>query len=146
MDKTIEKQKVLIKDVPYFYINESIFNGTIEEVAKNILDLKNKLKEAYLKREKDKITTFRKDMIPTFTPFEDYKYIHFDVEKDYDGYIEYKLKVFRDETDEELNKRIEANKNKSIAAKKAAKSKKLAQEKRERTLFESLKKKYEKNI
>ena len=45
--------------------------------------------------------------------------------------------------DEEFKKREELQKLRSIVAKKGAESKKLAQEKREKTLLATLKKKYE---
>jgi hypothetical protein len=143
-ENKIERQKVKIKDVPYMYLEFNILEGDIEEVAKNILNLRKKLKEAYDIREKDILTSYRKDMIPVFTPFKDYKYINLSFEFGYDGDRDIIIEAFRDETNEELNKRIEINKNRILAAKKATITKKLAQEKREKTLFENLKKKYDK--
>lgn len=125
----IERNKILIRDVPYVYIDTSLIQGDIDEVSKNILNLRNILKEAYESR--------KKDLPFSHTPFEDYKYIHL-----YYDEFDISLKVFRDESDEEFEKRLDANNKRSESAKLAAKNRKNAQEKRERTLFENLKKKY----
>lgn len=128
----IERNKILIKDVPYVYIDTSLIQGDIDEVSKNILNLRNILKEAYESR--------KKDLPFSHTPFEDYKYIHLNVY--YDDYFDISLQVFRDESDEEFEKRLNVDNKRSESAKLAAKNRKKAQEKRERTLFENLKKKY----
>jgi len=137
----IERQKVQVRDVPYIYIDNNILKGTLEEVSKNIFNLKNKLKEAYNTREKSSKENFKKDKTPYFTPFNEYKYINLDIDTSFST-IDFEIVVYRDETDEELSNRIEANKNRSIAAKKTAETRKLAQDKREKTLLENLKKKY----
>lgn len=140
----MSKLKIEIKDVPYIFIEEVILSGPLEQVANNILDLKNKVKEAYYKREENVKNNYIKDMIPSFTPFEDYKYIELDYNYNHDDF-DLHLRVYRDETDEEYNKRIELNKKRSEAAKIAAKNRKEAQEKRELSLLKTLKEKYEKN-
>ncbi len=136
--KELEKIKVRIKDVPYVYLETNILSGELETVSKNILNIKDKLKEAFLQRE---INVADYKIPPVFTPFEDYKYIHINI-VDYDG-LDIEIEVFRDETEEEFKKREELQKLRSIVAKKGAESKKLAQEKREKTLLATLKKKYE---
>ncbi len=135
----IEKQRVQIRDVPYIYFDRYMFDGDIETVASKILGIKDKLKKACEERDKQ----FLKTKNGHFVPFNQYKEIKIELEIDYHNEeSDVKIRVYRDETDEELKNRIEANKNKSIAAKKAAETRKLAQEKREKTLFENLKKKY----
>ena len=108
--------------------------------SKQILDIRNRLKGAHEERELAGYNAH-------FTPFSKYKEIKF--KHEYGGYEEsdqYTIEVFRDETDEEYNVRIETQKKQSIAAKKAAITRKESAEKRQRTLFENLKKKYETNI
>jgi len=132
--------KIEIKNVPYVYLDNSILSGTLEEVSKNILGLKDKLKEAYY------YVTSKKDIIyANLTPFENYKYIELDYRYNYNDDLELILKCYRDETDEEYNKRIELSKKKSEAAKLAAKNRKEAQKKRELSLLKTLKEKYENN-
>lgn len=140
--KNPEKIKIQIKDVPYLYLDFDIMEGDINEVSKNILDIKNKLKTAYDAR--NHMLSYRKDMISQFTPFNDYQYIHLKTSYNYDEDKDLLLEVWRDETDEEYNKRLESNKKRSESAKLAAITKKIAQEKREKSLLKTLKKKYEK--
>ncbi len=138
--KKMEKTKVQIRDIPYIYLDSDLLQGEIKEVSKNILAIKKKLKEAYDLREK----SLGKDrLVDIFTPFKDYKYINLNV-NNYDGYSEVNIEVWRDETDEEYNKRLADIKRRSASAKKSAKNRKESQVKREKTLLETLKKKYEK--
>lgn len=61
-----------------------------------------------------------------------------------DGYYEvFHLHCYRWETDDEFTARIELNKKKSKAAKEREKHKKEIKLKREKTLYENLKKKFE---
>ena len=142
--KNPEKIKIQIKDVPYLYIDFDIIEGDIKEVSKKVLDIKNKLKTAYDARNQSIGTSYREDMVPQFTPFKDYQYIYLKTGygHDYDD-RDLSLEVWRDETDEEYNKRLESNKKRSKSAKLAAITKKIAQEKREKSLLITLKKKYE---
>lgn len=137
MDKRL---KIEITDIPYVNIENYILTGSLEEVAKNILNLKNKLKEAY-----DYRASKKEYANSILTPFKDYKYIELDYKYNWDDNFELKLRCYRDETDEEYNKRIELAKKRSEAAKLAAKTKKEAQKKRELSLLKTLKEKYEKN-
>jgi hypothetical protein len=142
--KNPEKIKIQIKDVPYLYIDFDIIEGDIKEVSKKILDIKNKLKTAYDARNQNIGTSYREDMVPQFTPFKDYQYIHLKTGYGHDYDVrDISLEVWRDETDEEYNKRLESNKKKSNSAKLAAITKKITQEKREKSLLLTLKKKYE---
>ena len=138
--KKPDKIKVQIKDVPYIYLDSDLLKGEIREVSKKILAIKNKLKEACDLREKkireEKLSAF-------FIPFKDYKYIYLKVNND-DGYTEVNIEVWRDETDEEYDKRLEVINRRKISAKNAAKNRKASQIKREKSLLETLKKKYEK--
>ena len=140
---TNKKLKISVKDIPYIYIDNDILSGTLEEVAKNILGLREKLKVSYLQRQSAWDKSAEKRNQPRFTPFEDYKYIDLYVHSNYEDSWQIEIEVSRDETEEEFQKRIETNKKKSEAAKIAAKNRKLAQEKREKSLLETLKKKYE---
>lgn len=130
----IEKNKIRIRDIPYISFDIYSLDGEINEVSNTVLNIKNMLREAYKLRKKY-------DEVSVFTPFEDYKYIHLKLEWDEGGKY-FEVQVFRDETDEEFKKRLDANNKRSESAKIAAENRKKAQEKRERTLFENLKKKY----
>jgi hypothetical protein len=130
----MNKQLVQIRDVPYIYLDFDLLYGDIEEVAKNILGIKDKLKVAYDERDR-----YSSD----FTPFEEYEKIELSFYFGYDGEKELNVTVYRWETDEELEKRLDLDKKWSESAKLAAKNRKKAQEKIERTLLENLKKKYE---
>jgi|LakMenEpi03Aug12_release.lakeMendotaPanAssembly.Ray.scaffolds.fasta_scaffold00478_84 hypothetical protein len=133
MDKNINKQLVQIRDVPYIYLDFNLLYGDIEEVAKNILGIKDRLKEA--------CDIIQKSVY--CTPFEEYAKIEMGIKYGYDGDKDLEITVYRWETDEELQKRLDLDKKRSESAKLAAKNRKEAQEKRERTLLENLKKKYE---
>ena len=140
--KELEKTKIQIKDLPYVDLDVYYLNGNINDVAKYILGIKKLLKDAYTIRENES-SSYK--IRPVFTPFKDYKYIEMNVTYDnYEGQ-DLKVRVFRDETDEELEKRKLAIEQKILAGKKEAESKKLIQEKREKALLEKLKKKYDTN-
>lgn len=87
------------------------------------------------------------DLHPGYPKFEDYE-VSFGVEYDYGGGSSLEIKVtgIRMETDEEYENRrkkeADDKRKRSAAAKKAAKTKAEAAEKREKTLYENLKKKY----
>ena len=138
--KELEKTKIQIKDLPYVYLDVYSLNGNINDVAKYILGIKKLLKDAYTIRENES-SSYK--IRPVFTPFKDYKYIEMEITNDmYEGQ-ELKVRVFRDETDEEFEARKKHQEEMSLRAKKGAESKKLIQEKREKALLETLKKKYE---
>jgi len=138
--KELEKTKIQIKDLPYVDLDVYYLNGNINDVAKYILGIKKLLKDAYTIRENES-SSYK--IRPVFTPFKDYKYIEMEITNDmYEGQ-ELKVRVFRDETDEEFEARKKHQEEMSLRAKKEAESKKLIQEKREKALLETLKKKYE---
>lgn len=122
---------VQIKDIPYIYLDSDTLSGEIEEVSKKVLGIRQQLA--------DKITEHKK-LNPLITPIEQYKSIKLDVSY-YDG-IEITLACYREKTAEEIKKAKEETKLRKAAAIKSAKTRKLAQEKREKTLYENLKKKY----
>lgn len=130
MNKDSKKARVQIKDVPYIYLDYYLIEGDINEVSDKILTIKNKLKEAYDLRDKDVANYSKRDFITTFTPFEDYQYIVLKSEN-VDGYRELSISVWRDETDEECNRRLATSKKISESLKLAATNRRLAQEKRE---------------
>lgn len=129
------KKKIQIKDVPYIYTDRTLFEGKLEDIAAAVLNLRNRLNEAYEKR----AAAFPNEV---FTPFEQYEDIAIVVDHSYDEW-DLNIVVFRDETDAEEKAREEADVRRSVSAKLAAANRKAAQEKRERTLLENLKKKYE---
>lgn len=138
--KELEKTKIQIKDLPYVDLDVYYLNGNINDVAKYILGIKKLLKDAYTIRENES-SSYK--IRPVFTPFKDYKYIEMEITFDmYEGQ-DLKVRVFRDETDEEFEARKKHQEEMSLRAKKGAESKKLIQEKREKALLETLKKKYE---
>jgi|688.fasta_scaffold1415160_2 hypothetical protein len=140
--KKLEKLKIQIRNVPYIYLSFDMLCGEINEVSKNILDIKNKLKEACVLRDKQFAKTIA---LSTFTPFKDYKYIMFNVVSDYDGEKEIVIEVFRDETDEEYEDRLKEEEISFNLKKLASKRRKEQKEIKEKAFLEKLKLKYEKN-
>lgn len=138
--KELEKTKIQIKDLPYVDLDVYYLNGNINDVAKYILGIKKLLKDAYTIRENES-SSYK--IRPVFTPFKDYKYIEMEITNNMCEGQELKVRVFRDETDEEFEARKKHQEEMSLRAKKGAESKKLIQEKREKALLETLKKKYE---
>lgn len=137
----MEKQYIKIKDVPYIYLDLDIFRGELTEVSNAILNIRNKLKEAYDNRSKN--------IKEKFTPFESYEIIKIDIAygSDSDIYIN----AFRLETDEEYEIRMkrerEYKKKVAIANKKRQETlekRKKEAEKKEFELYQKLKEKYEK--
>ena len=135
-----EKQWVQIKDIPYVYIDSSIFEGDIIEICKKLKNIKNLLKEAYQYRNQ----YYCDGHGVTFTDFKDYQKISIVRNYNMDSGWDFNLKVERLETDEELKARIKKQEEHSKRAQ--AKKRKSSQEKRERALLETLKKKYENTI
>lgn len=133
MLKNKEKQRIRIYDVPYLYLDRDLFEGDIEEVSKNILNIKSLLKKEYEEREK----SIKNE---TFTPFEKYQYIYLDF-CIYDG-IEISITVYRDETDLEQKERLKKDKEYNIQLKQKQLEIKAKQEEDEKALFEKLKQKY----
>ena len=131
-----DRKKIQIKDVPYLYIDMYIFKGSIEEVSEKILNIKNDLKKAY---------ETRKKQYPNeqFTLFNDYQYI--ELQHDIYDRDSIEVIVYRDETDQEYKKRIQEEKKRKDLAKLSAQKRKETIEKIEKTLYEKLKNKYEKN-
>lgn len=137
----MEKQYIKIKDVPYMYLDLDIFRGELTEVSNAILNIRNRLKEAYDNRSKDV-----KEM---FTPFESYDIIKIDI--DYGPDSDIYINAFRLETDEEyeirMKKEREYKKKVAIANKKRQETlekRKKEAEKKEFELYQKLKEKYEK--
>jgi hypothetical protein len=127
--KIMEKIKIQIKDVPYIYLDFSLIEGEIGEVSKRILSIKNDLKKACDLREKDIIKFYEKGLIPNFTPFKNYQYIYLKTEFGYDLENSLYIEVWRDETDEEYNKRLQTYKKIKESAKTSTAKKKITNEK-----------------
>lgn len=126
---------VKIRDVPYLYLDGSIVEGTLEEISSQVLNVKNMIAET--------IERARKDGHLSLTPIEDYKEIRLHLKRDFDGDVELGLECFREKTPVEIEREREQRKARAAAAAKAAETRKLAKEKREKTLYENLKKKFE---
>ena len=129
-----EKKLIEIKDSPYIYIGGvDIFEGEIDKVCEEIQKIKTHLKNVVEENRKTN---------PSLTPFEEYKKISIKFERSYED-SDFLLFCEREETDEEFEKRIQAEKNRKKAAILAAKKRKENDEKKQRELYEALKKKYE---
>jgi len=86
----------------------------------------------------------RLQMVRDYYEEQGYRQVTIDPRPDYEGGVENELYGYRLETKEELQKRLERNKNAKAAAKKREAKKRKAREERERKEFERLKKKFEK--
>ncbi len=127
-------EKLEIKEYLHTFDRYS-FDGRMEEIAK-IFDFKKWWKNAY------KAVPEKQGHVDKYHRF----VMDADMNYGYDNeaWMDFQVSGMRWETDEELKKREEANKKRSESAKKAAKTKEIAKEKREKTLYENLKKKFEK--
>jgi hypothetical protein len=127
------KKLVRITDTPYINIDRSFFEGEIEEVAKKIAGLKDEIHSH--------IIFYEDTMHYKLTPIKEYKKIS--IETRWNGEdSDFELICEREETDEEYEKRINAELGRKKAAKIATKKRKEEKEKKEKELFEKLKKKY----
>lgn len=122
------QQKIEKREELYLYIPIDVFEGNLEDVCKKVLNLKERLKQEHQVVKDNPNKYFKYELF--FTSY-------------YDEGMEAKIRGVRLETDEEFNNRIERNKKQQQAGKMAAKKRKENQEKRELTLLETLKKKYE---
>ena len=130
--KTIENMKKETKkeiiDELYLYTElDTVINGSLQEVADNILALEKRLKAEHA------MVVENPD-----------KYIRFNIqiETEYEGYAEIKLYGVRMETDEEFKGRIERNKKAAEAQKASAKKRIRTNKKRDLATFLRLQKKY----
>jgi hypothetical protein len=134
--KQKEKIDIEIKDVPYMYIDYDLFEGSIEDVSKKVLAIREQIVSAYEAREK---------MIPyKYTPLEQYEDIRIRC-INYNDRCEFGVYVFRKETDEELKLRLDKERQLKNARKKRETELKRKKEEEERALYEELKKKFETN-
>lgn len=131
------KKLVEIKDIPYIDISYDIFTGNIEEVSARILFIRQHLLDAY---------EARAALLPvrpvSFTPFEEYQYLDIVARHNYDGSVDFILRVFRDETDAEVEDRELRERDYQALKKIRAAKRKATIEKRERAILEKLQKKY----
>jgi hypothetical protein len=132
------KKKIKITDIPYMYIDNETFTGELGEVANRILAIRENMKASY--DERSRMYTGE------YTPFEQYEDIVIQREFGYD-YDSYRIAVYRNETDEEYQVRIDREerykKLKKLTAQKGAETRRKKKEEEERKLYETLKKKYE---
>lgn len=117
-----------IVDELYMYCDMDILNGSLQNVAKNILDLENRL------RTEHRMVINNPDMYHTFK---------IRVENE-DGYPEIKLSGVRFETDKEFEARLEKNKKDKLSIKALRKKQKEKKEKEEHKTYLRLKEKFEK--
>jgi hypothetical protein len=124
-----EKKRELLREIPHF-VDDAQLEGDIDVIVKYIKSLPQRAREAY----------------PDSVDIKNSHRFSIRIGKEYnygDSYNVYHLQCWRWETDEDLELRLEQTKKEREAAKKAAITRKTAQEKRERSLLETLKKKYE---
>ena len=130
MNKKIEKKELMVELNDF--VDKYQLEGSIDSVLEYVKSLPQIAKDRYPQNnELQNAHRFA---------------IRHDTESDYgeDGYHDvFHLQYFRWETDAELEARIELSKKQSAAAKEREKNKKLGKEKREKTLYENLKKKFE---
>lgn len=105
------------------------FEGDVMEVAEKIKSIPDKFKAFYPTQSSAHRFSFRKD-----------REWEYGDDGSHDIYI---LRIFRWETDDEMKARLDANEKKKLAGIEKNKKQKAANEKRQRALFESLKKKFE---
>ena len=135
------KNLVKITGVPHIYLDKySLFEGTIEEVSAKILGIKRELADAIEKVNKQ--SEGMKGYAPLL-PITSYKEIRISLESDYDNGFDIRITCFREQTEEERKLEELRNKMRVKSAKKAAITKAEAKAKREKTLYENLKKKFE---
>lgn len=134
--KKIEKTKrrIEVKAPNHIYVDLGFFEGRVSDVAERINKFIPEHKE-FIKNLKQE-NGYRKD--PMWELINDYE---FDINYWHDS-VEVEVKYYRDETDDELKKRIESDKKKSESSKKRAMMEKIKKEKEERELYEKLKMKY----
>jgi hypothetical protein len=136
------KNLVEIKETPHIYLDKySLFEGTLEEVSAKILDIKNELADAIEKVNKQ--YEGMKGRTPLL-PITSYKEIRISLESDYDNGFDIRINCFREQTETERKLEELKHKMRVESAKKAAITRAQAKEKREKTLYENLKKKFEK--
>jgi len=135
------KNLVEITEIPYIYLDKySLFEGTLEEVSDKILGIKNMLADAIEKIDKQYEST--KGRTPLL-PITSYKEIRISLESDYDNGFDIRITCFREQTETERKLEEIRAKMRVESAKKAAITKAEAKAKREKTLYENLKKKFE---
>lgn len=125
----MEKKKEITERLG-LYVDSSVLNGTLQNVANNILNIEKRL------REEHQLVKQNPDM---FIRFE------MEVDSEYDSsYAEITVSGVRLETDKEFEARLEKNEKARIAAAEAARKHKEKQKLEELATYERLKKKYEK--
>lgn len=126
--KQQEKQRKEIEENISLYTDiESLFSGSIQDVAKNVLALEERIKteNAHIKNSQGQYFKF-KMKVNTYM----------------DSYPELEFKAVRMETDKEYEDRLERNRKASIAKKLLDKKKKEELEAKELAEFERLQKKF----
>ena len=122
------------KEIPILFngfLDKYSLEGDINEVSDKIRAIPERLKESYPLNEE--LKSAHRFSISTSTEYEYYSNDSHDV---------YNIEAYRWETDEEYNKRIEQEEKRKVSAQKAAITKKEATIKREKTLLNTLLKKY----
>lgn len=131
------KRWIRIKTLPSIDISSmDVFEGTIEEVAEKILNLR----KVFIDRCELLEKTYNRELYPDKDKVE-----RISIERDYwtEESDSYRLIYHRLETDEEFNDRLKDEENRKEKQKLIAQKRKETKEKRERTIYENLKSKFE---
>lgn len=125
-----KRELLEIRECIHLHFDSDLVSGKIGDIINRLKNLPKDIKE----RIQPNTLNFGK------------LYYDFEIEVDvqYEERDNFKVYGFRKETDEEYNARIKRSADAKKAAAASAIAKKVAQEKREKTLYESLKKKFEK--
>lgn len=137
------KYRIPVNAPVHQHFDLSFFEGNIETIIANLREIPLKHKEFIntLKKNNELVPRGARVTIdPHLDLIDEYKFV---IDKySWENTVEVSLNFYRWETDEELEKRIETNRTKSLAQKKAAKTRAKNQEIEERELLAKLKLKY----
>ena len=125
-----KKQYNEIREEIHCHFDSDLVSGKIGDIINRLKNLPKEIKE----RVQSSTANFGKD----------YYDFELEIESQYDERDSFKVYGFRKETDAEYNARIKRSADAKKAAAASVAKKRTTQEQRERTLYETLKKKFEK--
>lgn len=137
-----KKRRIQVLAPSHIYLDISFFECTTTELINKLIDLPKAHKDFLqtLENGKNNLSrNIRGNFDPTWHLIDEYR---FDADYTSDG-IDIMLQFFRWETDEELNKRIETEKKRTVSAQRALRERKKNEERKEKELYLKLKEKYE---
>jgi hypothetical protein len=134
MKPLVKIQDAVVLDI----YDTSLFEGSIEEVSRKILGIREEIEKLYIQRQQN---------YPNFsvTPFSDYKEIRIVSSYDFDASQYFSIECYREKTDEEIQIEAERLARATARRKEAAEKRKKTMLEKEKALFEKLKIKYEKD-